>query len=267
MTNSHSDITSCLCSLMLILAICITSGCDQEPAPDPINKDLPLQVQDSTDHYIYEVRFPAAIRYNDMLRRELQGYAQSQRTDFISFFQQDSIPDGPIYPWQLSLDFTVFDSTKRFTSILGQGYTYTGGAHGNHFYKTVNYDNSGKHFIRLTDLFADSTALHPVSEYSRKKIVSELTQRISVLTDSADSTQELSMSSLGWINDGTAPDFPFFQHFLLARPGPNGHPTGLQIFFPPYQVAAYAAGSFDIFVPESVFKDQLTPKGRKLFQQ
>lgn len=267
MTTSYSNIYCLLCSLLLAHTVCIVGGCSQEQAPDSISKDLPLQLQDSTEYYKYEVRFPAAIRYrsNTPIREELQQYTQDQKQDFLSFFEQDSIPETATYPWELLLEFTVKDSTDLFISILGQGYTYTGGAHGNHFYKMINYDQHNQRLIQLTDLFADSTSLQPISEFSRKVISQKLAEQYTEAQGSPEAIEEQKKRSSEWINDGTTPKFSFFQHFLLAEPNRNGRPTGLRFFFPPYQVAPYAAGTQEVFVPVSVFEDHLKPEARKLF--
>ncbi|HEY4501819.1 MAG TPA: RsiV family protein [Candidatus Paceibacterota bacterium] len=96
--------------------------------------------------------------------------------------------------------------------------------------------------VTLDQLFApDSRYLDQLSAAAYPKVVAELAQR-------AGSTPTPDM--LDTVRMGTAPTPEALQFFYLYQ-------GDLHLLFPPYQVASYAAGSFDIAIPLSELSDIL----------
>jgi hypothetical protein len=62
------------------------------------------------------------------------------------------------------------------------------------------------------------------------------------------------MSDENWLADGTSPDRENFLAIVLE-------PTGFRVFFSPYQVAAYAAGPFEVVIPYAALVDDLNLAG------
>jgi hypothetical protein len=123
-------------------------------------------------------------------------------------------------------------------------YMDTLGAHPNHFYRTFTFDMDGNE-IALEDLFVPgSSYLTRLSEEAFTRVLDELTTRAGgeVYPEMEDT-----------VRMGTAPSPETLQFFYLTE-------TDLHLLFPPYQVAAYAAGSFDIAIPLSELENILKPE-------
>ncbi|MBP9710942.1 MAG: DUF3298 domain-containing protein [Candidatus Pacebacteria bacterium] len=130
---------------------------------------------------------------------------------------------------------------KSTVSYVYRIYMDTLGAHPNHFYHTFTFDEAGNELM-LQDIFAAGAPyLTRLSEEAYKKVVEELTVR---------ANGEVYPEMEDTVRMGTAPSPEALQFFYLTE-------TDLHLLFPPYQVAAYAAGSFDIAIPLSELGDVL----------
>jgi hypothetical protein len=142
-------------------------------------------------------------------------------------------------PWMLHItpeDFTYGSDTR---SILFTISDYTGGAHPNTYYKTFVFNLAQERQITLDDLFTDTTsALALVSPIVQQHVIDQLGG------DYTDSQ---------WLEDGTGTNPDNYQNFVLTE-------EGLIFVFPPYQLAAYAAGSFRVTISYEMLADVLEPE-------
>lgn len=114
----------------------------------------------------------------------------------------------------------LIGSSAHTISYIFTIYVDTGGAHGNIFFKTFVFDKDTGNLLSLSDLFQDnSNYLNTLSTMARTRLAASL-------GTSGDA---------GMIKDGTAPSEQNFQNFFFDG-------TDFVVVFPPYQVAAYAAG-------------------------
>ena len=118
-------------------------------------------------------------------------------------------------------------------------YEDTLGAHPNAFYKTFTFDMQGNS-LELGDLFLPAQAGTPNSSYltvlsapAYKDVVAQLTQKSGSAPDSG---------MLETVRMGTEPSPEALQFYYISG-------VNLHLLFPPYQVAAYAAGTFDVSIP------------------
>jgi len=225
--------------------------------------DSSLVEKDSTRYYTYHINYPSLNRTDSLIRNKTRAFAREHKQQFLSLFERDSMPRSASYPWEFRLDYSIQDSAKSFVSILGNGYAFSGGAHGNHFFTTINLDRRSDRLLQLQDLLADSAALAPISQFVQR----ELTKKLLTQFDTQDDKQAIAANKeriRQWVEEGTVPNPKNYQYFWLAEPV-NGHPTGITFLFPPYQVAPYAAGEQRIFVPASVFADRLNIRYRDWF--
>ncbi len=135
-------------------------------------------------------------------------------------------------------------SDRGFTSFEFDIYLDTGGAHPNGFFRTATFIPQGEE-LSLEDLFLPEAAyLSRLSDEAYSRVLEELGRRVGgeVTPDMADT-----------VRIGTAPSPEALQFFYLE----GGE---LHLLFPPYQVAAYSAGSFDIAIPLSELSDLLKPE-------
>lgn len=154
-------------------------------------------------------------------------------------------PDsGMSLPNSANLDFTVAFKSDKFVSIAAQGSEYFGGAHPNALIFTFNYDLVAKKVLKLADLFTSgSNYLQLLSEFS----IAELNSR--------------GLGELGMVEAGAGEDAGNFIFFDVTSAGE----TGIELIFPPYQVAPYAAGTQIVSVPVTVFESILKPEYQALF--
>jgi hypothetical protein len=116
----------------------------------------------------------------------------------------------------------------------------TGGAHPNNFYKTLVFDLNGN-TVALGDLFnPGSNYLDAISQIAQTQVAAQLEQRAGA--GAADSI----------IADGLSAKEENFQNFVVDS-------DRIRIFIPPYQAAAYAAGSFEVQIPLADLEDILKP--------
>ena len=224
----------------------------------PERSDVNLHRQDSTRYYMYDIKLPEIVRSNATLRDTLTALADAQQAEFLSRADRDTMPESATYPWELQLQITVSDSTDRFISLLGVGYEYMGGAHGMPFHITLNYDQRQDRFITLPELLGDSTALEPISEYVRRDLAQQFMEARQQPVQGNSSVEQFIRENK-WLREGTAPGYANYRNVLLQ-------PAGLRFIFSAYQVAPYASGTPDVEVPVSVFRDELSPEARQLFQ-
>lgn len=225
---------------------------------------IPLVEQDSTRYYTYRISYPPIIRTDSLVLGKTRAFAREHKQQFLKLFEGDSMPRSASYPWEFRLYFTIQDSAKTFVSILGNGYVFSGGAHGNHFFSTINLDRRRGSLLELRDLFPDSTTLSLISQYVRPQLIEQLVKQSNASQNTAQAIDAYKKRIRQWVREGTVPNPQNYQHFWLSKPI-NGHPTGLTFLFPPYQVAPYAAGQQQVFVPASVFADQLDIRYRDWF--
>lgn len=136
--------------------------------------------------------------------------------------------------YALGIEYTAHTSDNN-KSFVFQIYEDTGGAHPNVYYKTFVFGEDGRE-VALADLFKPSARY--LDELSTLAYADILRQAPSRFGTALDENQK------DWVRDGTAPSEETFQSYYLD--GEN-----LVLIFPPYQVAAYAAGKFETKIPFS----------------
>ncbi len=139
------------------------------------------------------------------------------------------------HPWEFLSDVSVWTSGSVLVCALVTEYQYTGGAHGNTGFRSYIFDRKSGLFGSLEEYIGGEEALGLIASAA------------------ADSLRELLRgdSDLCWIDAGAAPSWA---NYASALPAPPGMPPGLVVFFPPYQVAPYAYGPQEVFIPEGVYR-------------
>ncbi len=133
----------------------------------------------------------------------------------------------------LEVTYDIHWNDGQRLSILGNIYTYySGAAHPNLFFLTLNYDLSTQQILSLEDLFV------PESDY------------LTFLRDT--SIAALSSREIGFFEDSLAADPIYFQNITFT-------PAGMMIHFSPYDVASYAAGPQTVLIPYGDLEGYLQP--------
>jgi len=165
---------------------------------------------------------PALQKINTILRDEIT----TDRDKFIleakEFFSSNDSSGG----WQQSLSYSIAYYSDGLISLTGELYSYTGGAHGNTYYKSSNYIiKDGQAVpIKLPALF------NPSADYIKAL--------------STYCVNDLLAKGAGWIVSGEIKSLSAKDLSVFAV-----SPRGIEFAFAPYAVGPYAQGSYFVTVP------------------
>lgn len=171
------------------------------------------------------VAYPNWIRDYEAALTAVGNQLASVRSEFLGAVDMMFVP----YSWAGSLDVTYeeFEHGAALRSVVFTIDTYTGGAHPNHYYLSTTVDTIANRVLTLEeDIFQPGAdviaALQPL-------VVADLTAQMGEYADAE------------WIDSGTDEMTDYVAWAI---------DTGdLVLFFPPYQVAAYAMGGFQVSIP------------------
>ena len=164
-------------------------------------------------------------------------------------FRPEAPPPGvSVAPYPVEVEGRVGRPflTDDLFSALVEVYAYTGGAHGNTFFLPLTFDLATGRAVRLGDLFAagapagDTLAAH-VDRAVARRLAAQLG------TTAADARRVMYTEGLDDVRNGRVA-------FTLG-------PDSLHVHIVPYQLAAYAAGSFDVGVPYRTLRPMAAPDG------
>jgi hypothetical protein len=178
----------------------------------------------------------AAAKFNRLIKtiaeREFAEFRKlmfEQTTEDLKFARERGVNN------YLEAGYRIDFADERVVSVGFAVSTYTGGAHPNHHSLTVNFDLKTGRRIELAELFKPGASyLKIISDYCVKDL----------------KTKTGEMSDEDWIRSGAGPAKENFRSWSITK-------KGILINFDPYQVAAYAAGPFEVLVPYDELKGVL----------
>jgi hypothetical protein len=145
-------------------------------------------------------------------------FVDSTRRAFADNWIAYGLEDPFGLAWYLQIDYQIFRYDENLVSVNFGLSDYTGGAHGNLVYESFVFDKQTEQVLSLDDVFAEG-ALEEIAPVVQDRLIEDMGE----------------MADASWIEDGTAPEPANYRNFVLGA-------EGVTFFFPPYQVAAYAAG-------------------------
>lgn len=134
-------------------------------------------------------------------------------------------------PYSLLVDYDISYNEKNVISITSTYHQYTGGAHGNTLTETSNINLKTGEKILLKDFFKEGV--------NYKKII---TEEIKKQMAADNKFYPGAAAALDSISDD--------QSFYIAE-------DGIVIYYQPYEIAPYAAGTPEFKIPFSMLKDSL----------
>ena len=164
---------------------------------------------------------------------EIAEWAKGVADDFEKSSQDDRQPGDGAYT--LDLSYQVERNDASAVAVEFDEDIYTGGAHPNHDIVTFNYLMPDGWRVYLPEIFHGPNALARISELA----IADLEKQL---------TGPDALSDPETIKSGAGPDWGNFKDFVLLR-------DSLVINFPPYQVAAYAAGPQEVRIPLSALRE------------
>lgn len=176
-----------------------------------------------TDKFRIEVHYP--VLGVPKVDANIATWADQIVKDFESNFTEET--DLEHLPYELKATYEISHPSTNVVSVVWEVGTYTGGVHGNIDIMTRTYKLQDGSLLDLHDLFGNlEIALNQMAAYSYKKL--------------SESLGEMLIDDM--LSSGTTPDAENFSCLILI-------PDGIRIYFPPYQVAPWAAGPQSVDIP------------------
>ena len=203
---------------------------------------------------------PLAWRLWTAARDQIDEFAASADADRKSA-DEDAAVTGE-QPWFMgyTLDIThqvtgVFDDVISVSDYVG---TFTGGAHPNYFLGGGIYRRGESAALPLSAFIADKAAFH---ELAVKALVAEKLERGHAAEDAADVEASLRETL------APSPEIPdiYEGRFVFEPSTETGKVGGISLLFSPYDIGAYAEGSFYATLPAADLAPILTDDWRGRF--
>lgn len=248
------------CTLASLAMIAVLAGCQRGSQPDPVaaTPATSASVQDTQSSaqnlYTIEAEVPPLPGDWAPLQTTLDNYVSQQKAAFLAGLANPAARAGARQlPWDLDLSVSAPTRTDRLANVQVDGSSFTGGAHPSPIVESFTYDIHERRVVGLDDLFSDPDAAElALAAEARKQLLNRLDGDEPLATDAQS------------INDGTVPGQHHFDVFTLLTDG-NDKAHGITLVFPPYQVAAYVAGTQTVDVPVDVFARWVKPEYRESF--
>lgn len=182
------------------------------------------------------VRYPLSVMSYDFAESAIEQFIRDTTQSFLTTFLDMNLPEAGTAAWFLEITSEEFWYSNAIVSVVLTISDYTGGAHGNMTYNTSTFDLSAGTTLTLNDLFIAADPLPTLFPLVSQDLQNQM-------GTNADIT---------WIEGGTGLNPDNYLNFAVT----DGE---LIFFFPPYQVAPYAAGPFQVSIPFSAIQTILAP--------
>ena len=199
-----------------------------------LNKKEELHILESTDNYDLKIDYPDV--ENKKIKNKIDEYVKKQKEDFLNNVKDVEDLEQPKYDFNLSVNVNDY---KDITHVYMLTYAYTGGAHYTRDDTSLYYDNKTKEFVDLKYFFKDDETFKKLSSIAYYYVLK---------------LEDKTFDEL-WVKRGTDPTIDNYRHF-------NFKDEGLEILFPPYQIAPWAYGEIKITIPYEEINDLLKEEYR-----
>ncbi len=183
------------------------------------------------------VNYPLELADFPLAAGTIDSFIKTHQQNFVASYTP--IFDLPTFTnnWTLNINYELFQFSDTVRSVLFTLSDYTGGAHPNANFQTFTFDFANDRLLMLADVFVGGQI--PWVDISTFVQV-DLSEKMGDMAD------------LQWIADGTGENPDNYQNWVLTA-------DSIIFFFPPYQVAAYAAGMQQVEIPFSALHTLLAP--------
>lgn len=181
-------------------------------------------------------------RENAKIARSIKNYIDEKKKEFVEVADKEDKND--------TYEFMVTNSVyeyEDFTSIHLQIYSYVGGAHYIREDKSYYFRTRTGEELHLNNFLVDEYALGKLAELSVDYIEKYFEEK------------QIDLSS-NMVEEGTKPIFENYTHFTFRQ-------DGLEILFPPYQVASWADGEIRITIPYKELKGIVKDEYLKIVEE
>jgi hypothetical protein len=208
---------------------------------------------DKVNRIIQDVAFPGIVATTTADEYDFQASAQRYlaecRGDLESLLEESGDDEMPAYfNYAQSLSYTTELFQDGLLSLVIQGYSYTGGAHGLPWMTGITVGLEKGERYQLGD-FIKAESLKPFMQRIRRQLLDEWDEAL---------FEEARTEIESFVNDGSqiAADqqetFANLEDFYVT-------PQGFVFYWNVYEIAPYAAGQQTVFVPFDSVRDDLIP--------
>lgn len=180
------------------------------------------------------VDYPLEVIGTGIAEQTVDEFLQQTQSGFARSYTPDYRLPAYANAWSLNMTYELYHFSDTMLSVKFDIGTYRGGAHGDLSFQTFIFDLAQQRIVTLNDLFQEGTnpwlVIAPLVEQ-------QLTATLSQMVGGS-----LSDFDLDSIRTGTGDNPDNYRSFALTH-------DSLIFFFPPYQVAAYAAGPQQAIIP------------------
>jgi hypothetical protein len=247
--------------MLLVLAVLVAIGgwylfTHSASLPKTLNENGDRQFKEETDYYTIQAIYPNTTRLGT--RTDSTPGADQKAVQKMESFVSQTVAafkrdvSGMLtedekarikesgFKYALGISYHAYNSGD-YASFEFDLYQDTGGAHPNGFYQTFVFDLKGDE-VALGDLFKPNSGyLERIASIARTQVEKRLTELAG-----EDATSTI-------FAEGLAPDVANYSNWIDNN--------GMLVFFiPPYQAAAYAAGSFEVHIPIDELADVIKPE-------
>ncbi len=196
-------------------------------------KDVLINEIAETDNFLIKIDYPEVD--NKKIASEMRKYIDDKKMEFINLVKE---LDSKEFKYEFLTSYSL--STKEdITSVHIVIYAFTGGAHYTREDKSYYFNKNGD-LLSLKDFLVNDEALEKLSKAAYYQIMM-LSEKHKL-----DLLEEM-------VKEGTEPNLDNFMHF-------NFKGDGMELLFPPYQVASWADGEIKIVIPYNELKDIILDK-------
>lgn len=238
------------------------SSAPEAPAikPETDQRDSEVMPDKLTRNEAYleaEINFPRDIGQSaPEIAAILLKEARLDMADMERTAQQDA-REG--MPFNLSSSWEVSGQSGDLMSLVKSTYTFTGGAHGNSYLGGRIYEISTGARVQTADIFTDEvTATKLIIPAIRRAIAIEKAERFGV-------TGGPNATLTGEVSDAIPMEGELPAEIALVASTTPGKLGGLMVMYSPYDIGAYAEGSYEAVVAQDVFAGALKPVYAGLF--
>lgn len=173
--------------------------------------------------YQYEITYPQG--NSKELNQAVTTYIQKRKQEFLNIACKREVQKEFLYT--LSITYRTFQ-VEQFYSIIFEEENYTGGAHPEHLFKSFSWNLEEENFVTIKSLSSEyKNFMKKSSCEARKKLLYQNPELLQV--------KEMFL-------EGTRPFLFNFEVFAFTK-------KGFLYVFPPYQIAPYSMGSFEVTLP------------------
>ena len=212
------------------------------------------------------------------LRAEGQRYVAKARAEAEQEYKENRewfTYEGKPRHWGYDLVYSQRSFVAgRYVSVLREDGTYTGGAHPNSRSDTILWDKAQKKRISIRPFFTETADGGPTMTAMAKLVrIAVTTEKLARWKEARPDDEkkeplpsvEESVDQDQQLQKAIQPRLLKIGPISLAPSTTAGKSSGLTFHFSPYDVDAYAAGPYTVFVSWTALKPFLSPEGVAIF--